>query len=287
MAGTSLRVTNGLQNYLAQIYKIPMLTPDEEIRYAKLKDEGDLDAAKILINSHLRLVAKVASKYKNYGFPMMDLISEGNIGLMKAVKEFDLSKNCKLATYALWWIRASIQYYILRSWSLVKNGNTLSQKKLFFNLNKIKNKIMTCGQKYLSDENVKYIASVLNTDEGEVISMDKRLNRRDVFLNKKSNNDEDGREIIELVKDNRGSLESIIDNHNVRAAKNRMFREALSSLSEREKDILTKRNPGDGECQSTLRELSNFYGVSSERVRQIEENAILKVKNYIKNNYGK
>ena len=144
---TDLKTTNSLSKYLTEIYKIPVLSEEDEKRYALLKSQGDLNAAKMLINSHLRLVVKIAYKYKNYGIPMMDLISEGNIGLMKAVKEFDLSKECKLATYAMWWIRASIQDYILKSWSLVKIGTTVAQKKLFFNLQKIKNEIFKIEQK--------------------------------------------------------------------------------------------------------------------------------------------
>jgi RNA polymerase sigma-32 factor len=275
---------------LTQIYKIPLLTDEEEKLYAAQKFEGDLNAAKILINSHLRLVVKIAMKYKNYGLPMMDLISEGNIGLMKAVKEFDLSKNCKLATYAMWWIKASIQDFILKSWSLVKIGTTISQKKLFFNLNKIKNKIMKHDQKYLTNDNVKYIADTLEIDESEVISMDARINRRDVFLNKKNNNDDDGREIIELLKDNRDSAENIIIHKNDKQKKSKIFKEALDTLNERERDIIMKRRIAEEQDQVTLKELSGVYGISSERIRQIEEGAINKIKEYIKKyfeNYDK
>jgi RNA polymerase sigma-32 factor len=282
--GRELETTNSLQSYLSQIYKIPLLTDEEERRYAELKSTGDINAAKILINSHLRLVVKIAMRYKNYGLSMMDLISEGNIGLMKAVKEFDLAKNCKLATYAMWWIRASIQEYILKSWSLVKIGTTISQKKLFFNLNKIKNKIMGYDQRYLTNDNVKYIADVLETDGDEVIAMDQRMSRRDVFLNKKSNNDEDGREIIELIKDGRENVESAIINKNTKKIRDKIFMEAFATLSDKEKEIIIKRR--FGEEQNTLKELSGFYGISGERVRQIEENAINKIKNYIQTNYG-
>jgi RNA polymerase sigma-32 factor len=283
--GSVLEITNSLQNYLTQIYRIPLLTDKEEQYYAKQKAGGDLNAAKILINSHLRLVVKIAMKYKNYGLPMMDLISEGNIGLMKAVKEFDLSKNCKLATYAMWWIRASIQDYVLKSWSLVKIGTTISQKKLFFNLNKIKNRIMSHDQKYLSNDNVKYIANTLNIDSGDIVSMDTRINHRDVFLNKKSNNDEDGREIIELIKDNRENAESIVIRKSERRTKNKVFKEAFDTLNEREKDIIMKRHFTEEKDQITLKELSQTYGISSERIRQIEENAINKIRDYIKKHF--
>jgi RNA polymerase sigma-32 factor len=288
--GSVLEITNSLQSYLTQVYRIPLLTDEEERRYAEQKAEGDLNTAKILINSHLRLVVKIAMKYRNYGLPMMDLISEGNIGLMRAVKEFDLSKNCKLATYAMWWIKASIQDFILKSWSLVKIGTTISQKKLFFNLNKIKNKIMKHDQKYLTNDNVKYIAETLNIDSDEVILMDARINRRDVFLNRRSNNDEDGREIIELIKDNRDSAESVVIHKTDKQAKNKIFKEAFETLNDRERDVIMKRRLVEEKDQNTLKELSRTYGISSERIRQIEENAINKIKDYIKKhfeNYGK
>ena len=188
---------NKLKKYLDEVYKIPMLTEEEEIKYAKLKEEGDLNAAKILISSHLRLVVKIAFLYQKYGLPIMDMISEGNIGLMKAVKDFDLSKGCKLSTYAMWWIRASIQDYILKSWSLVKIGTTVNQKKLFFNLSKVKNKILEYNQKSLTNENIKYIANELSVPEDDVVFMEKRMSKKDVSLNKISNNTDDGsRELI-------------------------------------------------------------------------------------------
>ena len=215
----ALEQQNNLGKYLSEVYKIPVLTEEEEVMYAKQKEEGNLNAAKILISSHLRLVVKIAFKYQNYGLPMMDLISEGNIGLMKAVRDFSLSKGCRLATYAMWWIRASIQDFILKSWSLVKIGTTTAQKKLFFNLNKIKNKIMSCGQKHLNDENIKYISDTLSVSREEVIDMDNRLYKKDVSLNQKSkNNDKDGKEMMELVPAKTRTPEVILacDNENKR-----------------------------------------------------------------------
>ena len=259
-----------------------MLTDDEEKKYAQLKEQGDLNAAKILINSHLRLVVKIAYKYKNYGLPMMDIISEGNLGLMRAVKEFTLEKGCKLATYAMWWIRASIQDFILRSWSLVKIGTTAVQKKLFFNLQKIKNNLLENGQKELTSDNVKYISNVLNVPTNDVVDMENRLTHKDVYLNKTSNNDEDGRELIELIKDSRATPEAAAISRDETNKKKILFKNSLSILNDREREILFKRRLGDK--QETLQELSKAYGVSSERIRQIEEGAISKIKNYINKN---
>lgn len=277
----ALEQQNSLSKYLSEVYKIPVLTEEEEIVYAKQKEEGDLNAAKILISSHLRLVVKIAFKYQNYGLPIMDLISEGNIGLMKAVRDFSLSKGCRLATYAMWWIRASIQDFILKSWSLVKIGTTAAQKKLFFNLNKIKNKIMSYGQKDLSDENIKYISDALSVSKEEVIDMDNRLYKKDISLNQKSKNgNEDGKEIMELVPAKTKTPETILAYSNEGKRRKELFGEAISTLNEREKEILSDRKLK--EDQATLKELSVKYGVSGERIRQIEENAIKKIQNYIK-----
>ena len=201
----TLEQKNNLAKYLTEVYKIPVLTEEEEMEYAKKKEEGDLNAAKILISSHLRLVVKIAFKYQNYGLPIMDMISEGNIGLMKAVRDFTLEKGCRLATYAMWWIRAYIQDFILKSWSLVKIGTTTAQKKLFFNLNKIKNKILSYGQKDLNNENIKYISDTLSISEDEVKDMNNRLYKKDISLNQKSkNNNEDNKEIMEKIAKDMG-----------------------------------------------------------------------------------
>lgn len=268
-----------LARYLNEIYKIPVLTDEEEMRYARLKDEGDLNAAKMLVSSHLRLVVKIASKYKNYGLSMMDMIAEGNLGLIRAVKEFSIDKGCKLATYAMWWIRATIQDFILRSWSLVKIGTTAAQKKLFFNLSKIKNKILTCGQKELSNNNIKFIANNLNVKENEVLEMNQRLYKTDVSLNKRRNNDEDSDEIIELLPSKYGTPERIYINKETKEKQHKFLAESLKLLDNREKDILTERRLK--ETPLTLKELSKKYNISGERIRQIEENAIKKIKNYL------
>jgi RNA polymerase sigma-32 factor len=275
---------SSLTKYLAEIYKIPMLTDEEEKRYAKLKEDGDLNAAKILITSHLRFVAKVAFKYQNYGLPIGDLISEGNIGLMKAVKEFSLEKGCRLATYAVWWIKASIQDFILKSWSLVKIGTTVAQKKLFFNLNKIKNKIMSCEQRELNDNNIKYIANTLNVSEKDVIDMNQRFYKKDVSLNKKnSKTDDEEREIIELIPSKYGTPEGLLTSKCEKKVKCDLLSKSLKLLNDREKEILTKRKLIENPL--TLKELSREYGVSDERIRQIEEGALRKIKDYVIANY--
>lgn len=279
----ALEQQNSLNKYLSEVYKIPVLTEEEEKRYALLKEQGDLNAAKILISSHLRLVVKVAFTYKRYGLPMMDVISEGNIGLMRAVKEFTLSKGCKLATYAMWWIRATIQDFILKSWSLVKIGTTVAQKKLFFNLSKIKNKIFSYDQKELTNDNIKYISQQLNVPEYEVISMDKRLSKQDISLNRASNRiDDDNKEIIELLPSKYGTPESILMARDSGNKKQLLIQNAIKMLNDREKDILYNRRLIENPL--TLKELSEKYQISGERIRQIEEGALKKIKDFITNN---
>ena len=276
----TLEQKNNLAKYLTEVYKIPVLTEEEEMEYAKKKEEGDLNAAKILISSHLRLVVKIAFKYQNYGLPIMDMISEGNIGLMKAVRDFTLEKGCRLATYAMWWIRAYIQDFILKSWSLVKIGTTTAQKKLFFNLNKIKNKILSYGQKDLNNENIKYISDTLSVSEDEVKDMNNRLYKKDISLNQKSkNNNEDNKEIIELIPAKTQTPEIIFASTSENKKRKEIFREALNTLNEREKAIIFERKLD--EEQATLKDLSIKYGVSGERIRQIEESAIKKIQKYI------
>ena len=276
----TLEQKNNLAKYLTEVYKIPVLTEEEEMEYAKKKEEGDLNAAKILISSHLRLVVKIAFKYQNYGLPIMDMISEGNIGLMKAVRDFTLEKGCRLATYAMWWIRAYIQDFILKSWSLVKIGTTTAQKKLFFNLNKIKNKILSYGQKDLNNENIKYISNTLSVSEDEVKDMNNRLYKKDISLNQKSkNNNEDNKEIMELIPAKTQTPEIIFASTSENKKRKEIFREALNTLNEREKAIIFERKLD--EEQATLKDLSIKYGVSGERIRQIEESAIKKIQKYI------
>lgn len=282
----ALEQQDNLKKYLNEVYKVPVLTEDEEKKYALLKEQGDLNAAKILISSHLRLVVKIAFTYKRYGLPMMDIISEGNIGLMRAVKEFTLSKGCKLATYAMWWIKATIQDFILKSWSLVKIGTTVAQKKLFFNLSKIKNKIFSYNQKELTNDNVKYIAEQLNVPEYEVISMNKRLSKQDVSLNRASSRiDDKNKEIIELLPSKYGTPESVLIAKDNKNKKELLIQGAIKTLNDREREILYSRRLIENPL--TLKELSEKYNVSGERIRQIEESALKKIKGFIINNNTK
>lgn len=280
----ALEQQNNLIKYLTEVYKIPILTDDEEKKYAKLKEDGDINAAKILVSSHLRLVTKIAFKYQNYGLPMMDIISEGNLGLIRAVKEFSLSKGCKLATYAMWWIRATIQDFILKSWSLVKIGTTAAQKKLFFNLNKIKNKILSYNKTFLDKENIKYIAKTLNVEESDVIEMEQRFYKKDISLNKKNNKiDNEDKEIIELLPSKYGTPENICIVKDSKQKKQIILQEGLQLLNEREKEIIMERRLKENPV--TLKDLSIKYNISGERIRQIEESAIKKIQNYIIKKY--
>ena len=270
-----------MARYLQSIRKYPILTSEEEYQLAKTyKETKDKKIAYKLITPHLRLVVKVVSKYKGYGLPLSEMISEGNIGLMKAVRDFTLEKGCRLATYAMWWIRAYIQDFILKSWSLVKIGTTTAQKKLFFNLNKIKNKILSYGQKDLNNENIKYISNTLSVSEDEVKDMNNRLYKKDISLNQKSkNNNEDNKEIMELIPAKTQTPEIIFASTSENKKRKEIFREALNTLNEREKAIIFERKLD--EEQATLKDLSIKYGVSGERIRQIEESAIKKIQKYI------
>lgn len=280
---TKLIEANSLSRYIEEISKIPILTEEEERKYALLKEQGDLNAAKVLVTSHLKLVVKIASKYRNYGLPMADLISEGNIGLMKAVKDFSLEKGCRIATYAMWWIKANIQEYILKSWSLVKIGTTLNQKKLFFNLSKIKSKILNYDKKFLSESDIKKIAGYLNVEENDVKEMDKRMFIPDISINKTIGNgdSEEKREFGDLLPSKEIRQDILLDAKREKAKKMKLLKESLSILNERERDIIENRR--FIEDPKTLKEFAEKYGISSERVRQIEEQGIKKMQNYILN----
>ncbi len=280
----SLEKTTALNNYIAEISKIPMLTEEEERRYALLKEQGDINAAKILVKSHLKLVVKIANKYKNYGLCMSDLIAEGNLGLMKAVKDFSLSKGCRVATYAMWWIKANIQEYILRSWSLVKIGTTLDQKKLFFNLGKIKNKLLSYNNKrYLDNQDVKQIANYLNVQEKEVIEMDQRMFNSDVSINKliASSTDGEKKELGEFLPSKEIRQDNLIDLRREKLRRIKLLQEALSILNDRERDIVQNRQLDPQ--GKPLKDFSQKYNISIERVRQIEEQGIKKMKQFILN----
>lgn len=257
-----------------------MLTEDEELFHAKEKDKGDLNSAKILVSSHLRLVVKIANQYKNYGLPMMDLISEGNLGLMRAVRTFDYSKGYKLATYSMWWIKAFIQEYILKSWSIVKIGTSITQKKLFFNLKKVKNHILSyTNRRYLNNDDVKEISNMLNVSAQDIINMDCR-SKGDIFLNKKIKTDEDETEIMDLIPAKQPLQDVVIDNKRANEKNAELLKNSLSILNERELEIIKLRKLTENPM--TLAEVSKKCNISGERVRQIEAKAIEKMKKYIK-----
>ena len=273
---------NNLFQYINEVNKIPVLTDEEEIYYAKEKDAGNINAAKMLISSHLRLVVKIASQYKNYGLPMMDLISEGNIGLMRAVKTFDYKKGYKLATYSMWWIKAFIQEYILKTWSIVKIGTNAIQKKLFFNLKKIKNELLTSqSRKFLTNEDITQISNMLNVSPKDVVEMDCRTTKGDLYLNTKTNEDDDA-EIIDLIPSNQALQDSIVDRRRENKKKTALLSSALNILNEREKEIIKLRRLTDKPL--TLAEISKKYNISGERARQIEAKAIEKMQKYVLEN---
>lgn len=272
----------GFLQYLREIQKFPILTAEEEIEYGtRFQQTGDKEAAKMLVQSHLRLVVKMARKFKNYGLPMRDIVSEGNVGLVQAVKKFDPQKGFRFSTYAMWWIRAYIQEYILRSWSLVKIGTTAAQKKLFFNLRKIKQRIVTAsdGNNRLAPEHVERISKELNVLPKEVVEMDSRLTQPDSSLNNFAYNEEDGTEIADELASSDASQEEVAISNQEKSRHAAAFRKAFATLNDREKDILTKRQLIENSL--TLEELSQIYGVSRERIRQIEESAIKKIKNLV------
>ena len=273
----------GFLQYLKEIQKFPILTAEEEHEYGvRFQKTGDKEAAKMLIQSHLRLVVKIARRFKNYGLPMFDIVAEGNVGLVQAVKKFDPDKGFRFSTYAMWWIRAYIQEYVLRSWSLVKIGTTAAQKKLFFNLRKIKQRIIgsNSGNDRLSEENIAKIAKELHVTQKEVIDMDSRLQQPDSSLNNFVGDEEDGAEVIHDLASSEDSQEQIAISNQEKSRQATAFHNALKTLNEREKDILFKRQLSENPL--TLEELSQIYKVSRERIRQIEESAINKIKKEVR-----
>ena len=264
-----------LSRYLQEIRKFPMLEPEEEFMLAKRWTEHeDLDAVHKLVTSHLRLVAKIAMGYRGYGLPVSELISEGNVGMMQAVKRFDPDRGFRLATYAMWWIRASIQEYILHSWSLVKMGTTASQKKLFFNLRKIKGQLKAFEEGDLSPENVTTIADKLKVSEDDVVSMNRRLSGSDQSLNAPLRIDGDG-EWQDWLEDDSDNQEVTLGREEELDHRRRMLGDAFRCLNKRERHILEERRLK--EDPATLEELSHEYGISRERVRQIEVRAFEKL----------
>ena len=268
-----------LSIYLHEIKKFPILTAEEEYMLAKrYKEHGDTEAAHKLVTSHLRLVAKIAMGYRGYGLPVTDLISEGNVGIMQAVKKFDPERGFRLATYAMWWIRAQIQEYVLHSWSLVKIGTTAAQKKLFFNLKKLKNQLSSIDAGSLSPENAREIASRLNVKEAEVLDMDNRLFSGDQSLNIQVGEEGDT-EWQDMLVDSNDTQDNILANSNEFSFRKKIFEEALEVLNDREKEIITLRKLKDKPIK--LEELSKKFNISRERVRQIEEKAFEKLQKQV------
>jgi RNA polymerase sigma-32 factor len=279
MATHSLAVISpegGLSRYLTEIRKFPMLPKDEEFMLAKRwAEHGDTEAAHKMVTSHLRLVAKIAMGYRGYGLPIGEVISEGNVGLMQAVKKFDPDRGFRLATYAMWWIRASIQEYILRSWSLVKMGTTAAQKKLFFNLRKAKSEISALEEGDLRPEQVSHIATRLGVTNEDVISMNRRLAGPDASLNAPLRSDSESEWQDWLADDVAVSQETQVAEDEERTLRMGLLQEAMQELTDRERHILTQRRLQDD--PTTLEELAAQYGVSRERVRQIEVRAFEKL----------
>ena len=268
----------GLKNYLEEIKKFPMLSAEEEYTLAnRWQVHKDTNAAHQLVTSHLRLVAKIAMGYKGYGLPITDIISEGNIGLMQAAQKFDPEKGFRLTTYAMWWIKAAMQEYILRSWSLVKIGTTAVQKKLFFNLRGAKNRIQAYEEGDLKQENLEKISNQLNVPEKEVINMNRRLSGGDPSLNAtiKADGDQTGEWQDWLESDEPNQEESYSEKEEENLRKE-MINESLQVLNDRELDIIQTRKLSD--TPTTLEELSEKYNISRERIRQIEVRALEKVK---------
>ena len=277
----SIGLEGSLVSYLTQIKKFPILSSEEEYMLAKnWRNRGDLKSAQKLITSHLRLVAKIAMGYRGYGLPVSEMVSEGNIGLMQAVKKFEPEKGFRLATYAIWWIKASIQEYILRSWSLVKMGTTAAQKKLFFNLKKIKNQLSANNAGDLRAEHVDEISKRLNVKKEEVVSMNRRLLGKEKSLNDPIK-DEDGAEWQDWLVDNRTDQELKLSHKQEFAKKKKLMDNSMSILNPREKEILTARRLSEDIV--TLEDLSKIYKVSRERIRQIETKAFEKLQNAMLN----
>ena len=276
----ALSPEQGLSRYLTEIRKFPMLEKEQEFMLAKRwQQHEDTDAAEQMVTSHLRLVAKIAMGYRGYGLPMAEVISEGNVGLMQAVKKFDPDKGFRLATYAMWWIRAAIQEYILRSWSLVKLGTTAAQKKLFFNLRRIKGEINALESGDLNPDQVKEIAERLNVSEKDVLSMNGRMSGSDASLNAPMGQEGDMEWQDWLTDDDPGQAESYANRQEF-DSRMTLLQEAMADLSEREQHILQERRLTDE--PKTLEELSEVYNVSRERIRQIEVRAFEKIQKAMK-----
>lgn len=277
----ALKAESGLSHYLEEIRRFPMLEPQQEYMLARSwREHGDREAAHKLVTSHLRLVAKIAMGYRGYGLPISEVVSEGNVGLMQAVKRFEPEKGFRLATYAMWWIKAAIQEYILRSWSLVKMGTTANQKKLFFNLRKAKSKISALEEGDLRPDQVKLIAKRLGVTEQDVVDMNRRLGG-DASLNAPIRDDGEAGEWMDWLVDNSPSQEHILAENEQSDNRHQALISALGVLNDREKRIFQARRLADDPV--TLEDLASEFGVSRERVRQIEVRAFEKVQKAVKN----
>ncbi|MAI50148.1 MAG: RNA polymerase sigma factor RpoH [Rhodospirillaceae bacterium] len=279
-AAPNLNPDGNLSRYLQDIQRFPLLEPEEEYMLAKRwKEREDPEAAARLVNSHLRLVAKLAMGYRGYGLPLGEVISEGNVGLMQAIKRFEPEKGFRLATYAMWWIKASIQEYILRSWSLVKIGTTAAQKKLFFNLRRMKGEIKALEEGDLKQENLQEIATKLNVSEQEVINMNRRMAGPDSSLNAPLRADSEG-EWQDWLIDDSDNQETVLADQEEMVERRKMLAEAMKVLNDRERQILSARRLQDN--PKTLEDLSQDYNISRERVRQIEVRAFEKLQKSMK-----
>lgn len=268
-------VDGGLSRYFQEVWRFPMLEAEEEYMLAeRYRTHSDADAAHRLVTSHLRLVARIAMKYKGYGLPMADLVSEGNIGLMRAVKKFEPERGFRLSTYAMWWIKAAITEYVLKSWSLVKLGTVASQKKLFFSLRTIKSKLNIMDSGELNDEQADELSENLNVSVADIRQINRRMSGRDASLNARLANDGD-MEFQDTLVDDRPSPESVIAETEELNVRQTMLRAALEALPQREREILMERRLSDD--PKTLEELGEVYGVSRERIRQLEARAFGRV----------
>ena len=275
----------GLQRYLQKINRYPLLGAEEERDLAyRWRDKDDVEAAHKLVTSHLRLVAKIAMGYRGYGLPIAEIISEGNLGLMRAVKRFDPDKGFRLTTYAIWWIKASIQEYVLRSWSLVKIGTTSAQKKLFFNLRRVKSEIKAFEEGDLRPEHLHQIADQLDVSEAEVIAMNRRMSGNDMSLNMPLSQNDQGGEWLDWLPDEQENQESALAHKQEYDRRKKLLLAAMAGLNQRERDILTARRLLD--APETLETLSKKYDLSRERIRQIEMRAFEKLKKKIRHDSG-
>ena len=272
----------GLSRYFREIWSFPILDKEEEQMLAlRWRDKGDASAAHMLVTSHLRLVAKLAMKYRGYGLPLADLVSEGNIGLMKAVRKFDPDLGFRLSTYAMWWIKAAITEYILKSWSMVKLGTVASQKKLFFSLRKLKSRLNILDGSELTPDQAKRISKAAGVSTDEVVNMNRRLASRDLSLNAPMSSDEDGGiEFQDALIDERANPERMVAEREEFGHRSALLRDAVQTLPERERRIFTERQLQDDPV--TLEELGQAYGISRERVRQLEVRALDKVQAAVK-----